>query len=58
MAYLVGTIELPCSLGQEQRHLLRATNLDTDFLLHFTIKSTSLCVHTSALGQTGTAITW
>lgn len=43
----------PLSLAQKQRHLLRAANLDTGFLLHFTPKSTPFCFDAVALlGQT------
>lgn len=34
---LAGATELFGSLAYEQRHLLRAANLDAGFLLHFTI---------------------
>lgn len=53
---LTVTTELPCSLAYEQRCLLRAANLDTGFLLHFTINSKPLPVLVIALlGQTNTS---
>ena len=46
---LAGTTVLPCSLAQWQRHLLRAANLDTDFLPCFTLNSKPLLIHATAL---------
>lgn len=46
---------LPCPLALEQRHQLRAANLDAGLLLGFTINSESLLSHaTTFLGQTST----
>lgn len=48
-------MELPYSLAQKQRQLLKATNLDDRFLLHFNINSKYLAVHAIVLlGQNST----
>ena len=44
-----GTIAFPCPLSLEQRHLLRASNLDLGFSLCFTLNSKLLCIGVIAI---------